>query len=190
MMRLESDMTFISLCANNPGSVLQDAACALPSVSPNVSRGQSGWAPGKTASAKDDDVLAEDPPRVLVVEDLLLVAWHLESLLRELDFEVCGLASDGQDAIEQAADSAANVLLMDINLGEGIDGIEATRRIRETTPAAVVFVTAYTDAPNLEKIEQAFPGAPVLAKPVTRERLRAAIVAARKLEAGGSKPFT
>jgi CheY-like chemotaxis protein len=174
-------MTFTSLCANN---VRQGAAPAPLCVGPHVPRGREELPPRKNPSSKGEEYSTPAAPRILIVEDLLLVAWHLESLALELDYEVCGLATDGQDAIEQAADAAANVLLMDVNLGEGMDGIEAARRIRETAPAAVVFVTAYNGPPYTERIEAAFPGAPILAKPVTRERLRAAIMAARKLESG------
>ena len=42
--------------------------------------------------------------RVLIVEDELLVAWHLESLIREQSLEVCGLVPDGDGAVEQASD--------------------------------------------------------------------------------------
>jgi CheY-like chemotaxis protein len=174
-------MTFTSLGANNPH---QGAARALLWISPHVPRGGEELSPRGNPSSKGEEYSTPAAPRILIVEDVLLVAWHLESLVLELGYEVCGLATDGQDAIEQAADVAANVLLMDVNLGEGMDGIEAARRIRETAPAAIVFVTAYNVSPYTERIEQAFPGAPLLAKPVTRDSLRAAIVAARKLESG------
>jgi CheY-like chemotaxis protein len=104
----------------------------------------------------------------------------LESLVQDLKLQPCGLAAHGEAAIEQAAELEPNLLLMDINLGTGMDGIEAARRIRETIDAAVIFVTAYNDPATLERIERAFPGAPVLAKPVTLEALRAAIVVVRK----------
>ena len=174
-------MTFTSLGAD---VARQGAARALSCVSPHAPRGGAELPPRRNPSADDEAYSTADAPRILIVEDILLVAWHLESLVRELDYEVCGLATDGEHAIEQAADSAANVLLMDVNLGDGMDGIEAARRIRETAPAAVVFVTAYNTSPYIDRIEEAFPGAPILAKPVTRDRLRAAIVAARKRESG------
>jgi len=70
-------------------------------------------------------------PRVLIVEDELLVAWHLESLAREQNLEVCALVPDGDGAIEQATDLDADLILMDIRLAGRMDGIEAARRIRE-----------------------------------------------------------
>jgi len=66
-------------------------------------------------------------PRVLIVEDELLVAWHLESLAREQNLEVCALVPDGDGAIEQAADLDADLILMDIRLAGRMDGIEAAR---------------------------------------------------------------
>jgi CheY-like chemotaxis protein len=113
--------------------------------------------------------------RVLIVEDELLVAWHLESLVRDQQFEVCGLVPDGQGAIEQADDLDVDLILMDIRLAGRMDGIEAARRIRENRGTPIIFITAYGDPATQEHIGRVVPGAPVLAKPVTAERLREAI---------------
>lgn len=113
--------------------------------------------------------------RVLIVEDELFVAWHLESLVHDLNFEVCALVPDGEQAIEQASDLDADLILMDISLGGRIDGVEAARRIRSERATAIIFITAYSDAATLARIKQEVPGAPVLAKPVSLERLRSAI---------------
>jgi DNA-binding LytR/AlgR family response regulator len=69
----------------------------------------------------------------------------------------------------------ADLILMDISLGGRIDGVEAARRIRLERDTAIVFITAYSDAATLARIKQEVPGAPVLAKPVSLERLRTAI---------------
>src|SRR6185437_6580579 len=89
-------------------------------------------------------------PRVLIVEDELLVAWHLESLSREQNLEVCGLVPDGAGAIEQAVD----LVLMDIRLAGRMDGIEAARRIREQRDTPIIFVTAHGDANTRANIER------------------------------------
>lgn len=115
------------------------------------------------------------PCRVLIVEDELFVAWHLESLVRDLDLDVCALVPDGEGAIEQASDLDADLILMDISLSGRIDGVEAARRIRSERDTGIVFITAYSDAATLARIKQEVPGAPVLAKPVSLERLRTAI---------------
>jgi len=119
-------------------------------------------------------------PRVLIVEDELLVAWHLESLARELNLEVAGLVPDGDGAIEQAIDLDVDLVLMDIRLAGRMDGIEAARRIRAQRDTPIIFITAHGDSANRAHIERALPGAPVLAKPITAERLREAIAAVSK----------
>jgi len=114
-------------------------------------------------------------PRILIVEDEFLVAWHLQEMLRDLDLEASDIAGDPQGAIDRAIDFEPNILLMDINLGEGPDGIEVVRRIREHRDVAVIFITAYTDPTTLGRIRQVAPDAPVLAKPPGLRDLRAAI---------------
>ena len=118
--------------------------------------------------------------RVLIVEDELLVAWHLESLSREQNLEVCGLVPDGDGAIEQAVDLDADLILMDIRLAGRMDGIEAARRIREQRDTPIIFITAHGDPETREKIEKALPGMPVLAKPITAESLKQAIASVLK----------
>jgi CheY-like chemotaxis protein len=123
---------------------------------------------------------ASEARRVLIVEDELLVAWHLESLAREQDLEVCGLVPDGDGAVEQAIDLEVDLILMDIRLAGPMDGIEAARRIREQRATPIIFITAHGDATTRARIEQILPGTPVLAKPITAERLKEAIASVLK----------
>ena len=124
-------------------------------------------------------------PRVLIVEDELLVAWHLESLAREQNFEVCGLVPDGDGAIEQAIDLDADLVLMDIRIAGPIDGIEAARRIRAQRNTPIIFITAHGDPATRERIGRVLPGVPVLAKPITGERLKEAIAAVMNVKPAG-----
>jgi CheY-like chemotaxis protein len=119
-------------------------------------------------------------PRVIIVEDELLVAWHLESLARDQNFDVCALVPDGEGAIEQAIDLDADLILMDVRLAGRMDGIEAARRIREQRDTPIIFITAHGDPATRSYIERVLPGVPVLAKPVTAVRLKEAIAAVMK----------
>ena len=116
-----------------------------------------------------------DSPRVLIVEDELLVAWHLESLVREQNLEVCSLVPDGEGAVEQAIDLDVDLILMDVRLAGRMDGIEAARQIRAQRNTPIIFVTAHGDDATRAHIDRVVPGAPVMAKPITADRLREAL---------------
>ena len=118
------------------------------------------------------------PPRVLIVEDELLVAWHLETLVRDQKLEVCGMVPDGDGAIEQADDLDADLVLMDIRLAGRMDGIEAARRIKEGRGTPVIFITAHGDPATRAHVERLVPGAQVLSKPISADRLRDAMLRA------------
>jgi two-component system cell cycle sensor histidine kinase/response regulator CckA len=124
---------------------------------------------------QDDGRLRLHKKRAIIVEDELFVAWHIESLLQDAEVEVCAIAADGEEAIEKVSDLMPDLVIMDINLGDGMDGIEAAERIRELTDAKIVFVTANGDRKTVARVAATVPGAPVVAKPTSAAILRAAI---------------
>src|SRR6478736_4836188 len=126
--------------------------------------------------------MAQNSPahrRALIVEDEPWFAMSLEADMQALGFD-CDLAANGQDAFLQAMEDAPDIVLMDVNLEGGREGIEAARWLREVCETAVVFVTSYNDDDTVERIHQQVPGAPVLAKPVYRKTLAGAVAAATK----------
>ena len=119
-------------------------------------------------------------PRALIVDDEYLFALSLAADMQALGFASCDLAANGQDAFLQAMENTPDIVLMDVNLEGGREGIEAARWLREVCETAVVFVTSYNDDDTVERIHQQVPGAPVLAKPVYRETLAGAVAAVSK----------
>ncbi|MBB6097187.1 DNA-binding NarL/FixJ family response regulator [Deinobacterium chartae] len=89
----------------------------------------------------------DNPPiRILLVDDHPVVRKGTRDLLEmHPDFEVIGEASDGLEAVELSGRLQPNVILMDVSM-PGLNGIEATKRIKAQQPGvAVLVLTSYDD---------------------------------------------
>jgi DNA-binding NarL/FixJ family response regulator len=120
----------------------------------------------------------ERPLRILIVEDEILTADYTKYLLLEMGYEVCGHATNAAAAVRMADTYRPDLVLMDITLGRGEDGISAARRIGEQLGIRSLFVTAYGDRVTLDRVQTVNPLGVVL-KPFDKERLRSAIAAAK-----------
>jgi CheY-like chemotaxis protein len=113
--------------------------------------------------------------RALIVDGEFLIAFDLEASMHELGFDVCAVASNEKDAKELAMSHPPDVVLMDVYLDGTRTGIETARWLKDVCGLPVIFVTAHSDDGTLERIHQVVPGAPVLSKPVYREKLAHAV---------------
>lgn len=95
-------------------------------------------------------MISTPPIRVLLVDDHALFRRGIASMLAaERGFEVVGEAGDGLEAAERARELMPDVILMDIFM-PGANGLEATRRIKETLPyAKIVILTVSEEDQNL-----------------------------------------
>lgn len=86
--------------------------------------------------------------KVLIAEDHTLVSQGLQEMLSISDeIELVGVVETGEDAIDTVNRDEVDLVLMDVNLGQAsINGIEASKRIKETSPdTKVLILTMFTD---------------------------------------------
>lgn len=102
-----------------------------------------------------------DPIRVLLVDDHPIVRSGLcAALEHDGSVQVVGEAASGEAALDTLEATRPDVVLMDLNLGNGIDGAEATRRLTQSSnPPRVLILTAYeSEADILRAIEAGATG--------------------------------
>jgi PAS domain S-box-containing protein/putative nucleotidyltransferase with HDIG domain len=115
-----------------------------------------------------------DKIRILIVEDENLVARDIENMAVSQGYEVCGLASTGDQAIKMAAESQPDLVLMDVIIRGSLDGISAAEKIWEAYRIPVIYVTAFADEHTLKraKITETFG---YILKPFDERELKIAI---------------
>jgi diguanylate cyclase (GGDEF)-like protein len=112
--------------------------------------------------------------RVLIVEDEAITALDLATELRGLGYDVCGIVDTAEDAVTVAAQERPQVVLMDVRLADGGDGIEAAREVGLRQDAAIIFLTAHSDEATLARALVVSP-AGYLIKPFRARELKVAI---------------
>jgi CheY-like chemotaxis protein len=109
--------------------------------------------------------------RILIVEDEILIALELESLLQDLGHDVVGIAASSEDALALGCDLKPDLAFVDIHLADGPTGVDVSRRLASELQVTVLFMTA-----NAKRIPEDFAGARgVIAKPYTDRGVREAL---------------
>jgi DNA-binding NarL/FixJ family response regulator len=123
---------------------------------------------------------SDAPVRVLVVDDQRLFADALALYLSHEDgIDVIGTAASGQEAIDAALAEAADVVLMDLFMPR-MDGLEATKRLRDIRPETHVIVLSGLTDETVDEQARAAGAEGCLAKGRVHERIVDAIRAANE----------
>ena len=87
---------------------------------------------------------------LLIVDDHQIVRWGIRTFLAtQADIAVVGEAASGEEALQGVADLAPDVVLMDLVL-PGMNGVEATRRLKQISPhTQVIVLTSYHEDEHL-----------------------------------------
>jgi DNA-binding NarL/FixJ family response regulator len=91
-------------------------------------------------------------PRVLIVDDHAFIRRGVQTILSPFpEWEPCGEADNGNDAIRLASELKPEIIIMDISM-PGLNGIEAARVIRKILPDTKIVLLTLHDSPDLVRI--------------------------------------
>ncbi|HWE18021.1 MAG TPA: response regulator [Hyphomicrobiaceae bacterium] len=118
--------------------------------------------------------------RVLVVEDEMILALHLEMLVVGFGYEVCAIARSSDEALAQAIALRPDIVLTDIRLARGSNGVDLARELHARTGMRCIFVSANLDEPT-RKAVQPYEPIEFLGKPIVPVVLQRALTKAKAL---------
>jgi DNA-binding NarL/FixJ family response regulator len=114
--------------------------------------------------------------KVLIAEDHTLVSQGLEAMLdMDEELELAGTVGSGDTAVERVKANNVDVVLMDVNLGQTMNGIQATREIKRESPdTKILILSMFTDPATVaEAVKAGADG--YLSKGASRETVVRAI---------------
>jgi diguanylate cyclase (GGDEF)-like protein/PAS domain S-box-containing protein len=114
------------------------------------------------------------PANLMLVEDERIVAYDLKNQLQSMGYTVCAMVASGEQAMERVPLDIPDLVLMDIHLEGGIDGIDAAIRIQAEHKIPVIFLTAYAEDETLRRALASRPFG-YLIKPCEARELHAMI---------------
>ena len=117
---------------------------------------------------------------ILILEDDPLFANELHHLVEDCGSHVSGITNNAETAIAMAVDLQPDLIIADIDLGAGGDGVAAAIGIREKAHIKSIFLTGSTDCATRDRAQAAWPLS-FIKKPFSREDFKATLAGAGRL---------
>jgi DNA-binding LytR/AlgR family response regulator len=114
------------------------------------------------------------PTRIIIVEDEMIIAANISLQVTNLGYEVQGIYATGEEVIASVRKSQPDLILMDINLKGGIDGIETAKLIQENYNIPIIYLTANSDDEHFTNAKSTHPQA-FISKPFNNLDLKRSI---------------
>ena len=125
------------------------------------------------------DIDAQTRSTVMIIEDEPMIAMDLETIVRDLGHDVCGIAVTRDEAVALALTERPGLVLADIQLADNSSGIDAVKDILANFAVPVVFITAFPERLLTgERPEPTF----LITKPFQQATVKAAIAQALFLD--------
>ncbi len=120
-------------------------------------------------SSTDKEAL-QTTTEILIVEDDIVAATLLKKTLVDLGHSVVGVAMEGRRAIQMARETRPQLMMVDYQLEDDLNGADVTRQVLEEQAVAVIYVTSKSDKETLDSIAQTNPDGYIL-KPFNRKEI-------------------
>jgi two-component system, LytTR family, response regulator LytT len=114
---------------------------------------------------------------ILLVEDEALIAENIKMHLEDFGYHITKVCYNYTTALQAITENSFDVLITDINLGDGIDkksGIQLAQQLQQIKSCPIIFLTAFSDKDTIKKATALSPSA-YLVKPVNAPNLYAAV---------------
>lgn len=95
--------------------------------------------------------------KILIVEDEVLIAKHIEDALLDNNFMPIGIAHDSETALDYIKNRTPDFVILDINIDGQKDGIDIANIIKENYDIPFMFLTALSDLDTLERAKKVNP---------------------------------
>ncbi|HSQ41235.1 MAG TPA: response regulator transcription factor [Fibrobacteraceae bacterium] len=112
--------------------------------------------------------------RIFIVEDEIIIAKDLEQTLLRNGYSVVGIASSYAKAIQKIQEVEPSLILCDINLGAGKNGLDLMQDVHEFRPIPFIIISAYSDQQTLHRASALTPEN-YLTKPISETQLLTSI---------------
>ena len=112
--------------------------------------------------------------KIMIVEDEIIVSLALRKIVEHFGYEVCSVVTRGKQAVESAVVEKPDLVLMDVFLKGGMNGISAAEKIHEQKQIPIIFITGNNKDDIMGKIKNIKPSI-CLMKPVDVHDVASAI---------------
>lgn len=126
--------------------------------------------------------------KILIVEDERIVAMDIAATLRKLGYQIAGMATSGDEAINYAVSVRPDLILMDIRISGEQDGIVTAEKIKTHLNVPIIYLTAYADEHTLQRAKVTSPAGYIL-KPYEKSTLHNSIKNALSMNSSIQSPF-
>lgn len=124
--------------------------------------------------------------KVLIVEDEVLIAETLATMLGDLNYIVTDICSNANDALKSIKNNLPDICLLDVNIEGEVDGIDLAILIRKKVNVPHIFITSFSDSATVDRAKATNPAAYVI-KPYSEKEVEVNLTLALYKKAGNEE---